>query len=91
MAPVHSKQSPNAPSGQDNSAIVGLACRVPGASSPSKLWDLMEEQRDLQKKMPAERFNVDAFYHPDGANKGTASLSCQCYNLSVADLAYVCR
>jgi len=53
---------------------VGLACRVPGAASPSKLWDLLEEQRDVQKKMPIERFNVDAFYHPDGANKGTASL-----------------
>lgn len=75
MSPVQSKLQPNvARSGQDPSAIVGLACRVPGASSPSKLWNLLEEQRDVQKKMPVERFNVDAFYHPDGANKGTASL-----------------
>ena len=75
MAPVQSKALPNvARSGQDPTAIVGLACRVPGASSPSKLWDLLEEQRDVQRKMPAERFNVDAYYHPDGANKGTVSL-----------------
>lgn len=72
---MQSKRQPNvARSAQDPSAIVGLACRVPGASSPSKLWNLLEEQRDVQKKMPAERFNVDAFYHPDGANKGTVSI-----------------
>jgi hypothetical protein len=41
----------------------------------------LEEQRDVQKKMPIERFNVDAFYHPDGANKGTASLLIALYSL----------
>ena len=58
----------------DPAVIVGLACRVPGARNPSQLWSLIEEQRDVQRKMPADRFNVDAFYHPNGANKGTVSL-----------------
>ena len=58
----------------DPAAIVGLACRVPGAQNPSQLWKLVEEQRDVQRKMPEDRFNVDAFYHPDGTNKGTVSL-----------------
>lgn len=72
MTPVQSKpDSTVARSRHDPTAIVGLACRVPGASSPSKLWQLLEEQRDVQQKMPADRFNVDAFYHSDGANKGT--------------------
>lgn len=57
----------------DPAAIVGLACRVPGAQNPSQLWKLIEEKRDVQRKIPENRFNVDAFYHPDGTNKGTVS------------------
>ncbi|QGA16531.1 hypothetical protein EYB26_004198 [Talaromyces marneffei] len=57
----------------DPAVIVGMACRVPGATSPSQLWRVLAEQRDLQRKMPAERYNVDAFYHPVGTNKGTTS------------------
>jgi hypothetical protein len=58
---------------EDPSVIVGLACRVPGASNPSKLWDLITEQRDVQGTMPSDRYNVDNFYHPDGTRKGTVS------------------
>ncbi|KAH8885836.1 hypothetical protein GQ53DRAFT_876671 [Thozetella sp. PMI_491] len=57
----------------DYPAIVGMACRVAGARSPSKLWDNIVAKRDVQKKYPKERFNIDAFYHPDNANKGTTN------------------
>ena len=57
----------------DPTAIVGLACRVPGAQNSSKLWENIVQQKDLQKKIPSDRFNVDAFYHPNGANKSTVS------------------
>ncbi len=53
--------------------IVGMACRLPGANNPSQLWDNIVQKKDLQRKVPIERFNVDSFYHPDGANKGTVS------------------
>ena len=59
----------------DPTAIVGLACRLPGAQSSTKLWQNILEQKDLQSKIPADRFTVDEFYHPNGANKGTARLS----------------
>jgi acyl transferase domain-containing protein len=55
----------------DPAVIVGLACRVPGAKNPSQLWKAIVEQRDLQRKMPEDRFMVDNFYHPDGTHKGT--------------------
>ena len=58
----------------DPTTIVGLACRLPGAQSSSKLWENILEQKDLQSKIPADRFTVDQFYHPNGANKGTARL-----------------
>ncbi|KAI1374307.1 putative polyketide synthase [Hypoxylon crocopeplum] len=52
-------------------AVVGSGCRFPGsATSPSKLWELLKSPRGLVKKVPKERFNVDAFYHPDGAHHG---------------------
>ncbi|KAL2819315.1 hypothetical protein BDW59DRAFT_123333 [Aspergillus cavernicola] len=53
--------------------VVGMACRVPGASSPSQLWENIMNKVDVQRKMPADRFNVDAFYHPDGTHKGTTN------------------
>lgn len=60
----------------DPSVIVGMACRVPGANNPSQLWDVIAEQKDLRRKIPEDRFNVDNFYHPDGTNKGTVSHAC---------------
>ncbi|KAM5383494.1 hypothetical protein ACJZ2D_001943 [Fusarium nematophilum] len=52
-------------------AIIGTSCRFPGgANTPSKLWDLLCEKRDVQSPIPAERFNVDAFYSSNGDKNG---------------------
>jgi len=64
---------PLTPAVKDPSVIVGMACRVPGATNPSQLWKVIAEKRDLQRKMPEDRYNVDAYYHPDGTNKGTTN------------------
>jgi acyl transferase domain-containing protein len=52
--------------------VVGSACRFPGgASSPSKLWELLKEPRDLQSEVPKQqRFDPDTFYHADGSVPG---------------------
>jgi len=55
----------------ENSAIVGMACRLPGAKSPEQLWKNIVEQRDVQRKIPKDRFNLAGYYHPEGTNKGT--------------------
>ena len=36
-------------------AIVGLACRVPGASTPEQFWQLLIEGRDEITRIPADR------------------------------------
>lgn len=55
-------------------AIVGSACRFPGsASSPSKLWTLLSQPRDLGFEIPADRFGK-GFYHPNGAHHGTTNV-----------------
>lgn len=60
---------------QDPSVITGLAFRLPGAKTLPDLWDNVVTKKDLQRKIPEDRFNVDAFYHPQGVNKGTV---CAC-------------
>ncbi|KAH8896313.1 putative polyketide synthase [Thozetella sp. PMI_491] len=53
-------------------AIVGIGCRFPGgASSASKLWDVLKNPPQLAKRIPSDRFNLDRFYHPDGSHHGT--------------------
>ena len=53
-------------------AIVGMSCRFPkSATSPSKLWDLLIEGQSAWSEIPPDRWNKDAFYHPDGGRTGT--------------------
>nr|A0A7L8UVC9.1 RecName: Full=Polyketide synthase-nonribosomal peptide synthetase ffsA; Short=PKS-NRPS ffsA; AltName: Full=Cytochalasans biosynthesis cluster protein ffsA [Aspergillus flavipes]QOG08944.1 FfsA [Aspergillus flavipes] len=67
-------QGHNQPS-REPIAIVGSACRFPGgASSPSKLWKLLEHPRDVLKEIPPDRFSVDGFYHPDNMHHGTSNV-----------------
>ena len=62
-------------------AIVGSGCRFPGhANTPSKLWEVLEHPKDLLRKIPLERFSIDAFYHEDGAHHGRTNAA-SCYLL----------
>ena len=57
-------------------AIVGMGCRFPGgASSGDKFWDLITRKVSARRATPPDRFNIDAFYHPDGERNGTVSPS----------------
>ncbi|KAI4170959.1 MAG: hypothetical protein LQ343_004617 [Gyalolechia ehrenbergii] len=56
-------------------AVVGMGARFPGdASNPEKLWDLMANSQSALTEIPKDRFNIDAFYHPDGERKGSMNL-----------------
>lgn len=56
--------------------IVGSGCRFPGAANtPSKLWDLLKEPRDVHNRIPKVRFDVDTSYHPDGPHHGRTNAS----------------
>lgn len=47
------------------------ACRWPGANTPSAFWDLLRRQHSAQSKVPASRFNIDSYYHPDPKRPAT--------------------
>ena len=43
-------------------AVIGMGCRLPGASTPDELWTALENGRDpFAAGLPADRFNVDAY------------------------------
>ena len=56
-------------------AIIGSACRFPGgSSSPSKLWELLRQPRDVLNKVPANRYGPAVYFHPDPTHHGTTDV-----------------
>ena len=51
-------------------AIVGVGCRVPGASSPQAFWSLLLDQRDAVGPIPATRWRSDDLYDADPLAEG---------------------
>ncbi len=46
-------------------AIVGMACRFAGADNVDAYWSVLRDGRDMITEIPAERWDIDAFYDPD--------------------------
>ena len=51
-------------------AIVGMACRFPGADNVDAFWDVLTNGRDAITEVPADRWNVDEVYDPNPATPG---------------------
>ena len=51
-------------------AIIGMACRFPGAPNLNEYWRLIEEGRSGVREVPEDRWNADAFYDPTGEAPG---------------------
>ena len=54
-------------------AIVGIGCRFPGANDPVAFWQLLRDGVDAITEVPAERFDLNAFYDPDPQAPGKIS------------------
>ena len=53
-------------------AVIGIGCRFPGdATNPENFWKLISEGRSALTSIPADRWNADAFYHPQAERQGT--------------------
>ncbi|KAF7596241.1 hypothetical protein BBP40_002774 [Aspergillus hancockii] len=64
-------------------AVVGWACRFPGEStSPSKLWELLREPRDVRREFDPENLNLSRFYNPNGDVHGATNVKAQGYLLA---------
>ena len=51
-------------------ALVGMACRFPGAASPEAFWEILRDGRDLMTAIPPERWNLADYYDPTPGTPG---------------------
>ncbi|KAK2012538.1 beta-ketoacyl synthase domain-containing protein [Colletotrichum eremochloae] len=53
-------------------AIVGLSARLPGdGDTPERFFDSLLAGRSARTEVPRERYNANAFWHPDADRSGT--------------------
>src|SRR6185312_6678945 len=52
-------------------AIIGIGCRLPGrANSPSEFWKNLRDGLDAITEVPADRWNIEAFYSQEPGKPG---------------------
>jgi phthiocerol/phenolphthiocerol synthesis type-I polyketide synthase C len=51
-------------------AIVGAACRFPGADGLEAFWGVLDQGRDVVTEVPDGRWSKDFHFHPDPAQPG---------------------
>ncbi|MCC6488112.1 MAG: SDR family NAD(P)-dependent oxidoreductase [Candidatus Hydrogenedentes bacterium] len=54
-------------------AIVGMACRFPGANNPDEFWALLRDGIDAITEVPADRWDISAVYDPNPATPRKAN------------------
>ena len=60
-------------------AVVGMSGRFPNADNLESLWTLLEQGLDVHRKVPPDRFDVDAHYDPTGKRKNTSHTPYGCF------------
>ena len=56
-------------------AIIGSACRFAGGvNTPSNLWNLLRNPKDVRTEIPSTRFNATGYYHPNSAHHGHSNV-----------------
>ena len=73
---------PGVPRGtaQSKIAIVGVSCRIPGgATDTEKFWEILEKGLDVHRKIPADRFDVDTHFDPNGKRINTSHTPYGCF------------
>ena len=68
-----SSQPARAPEEEHAIAIIGVACRFPGAKSPQEFWALLEGERDAIREVPPERWDHKDWYSPVPGTPGKMS------------------
>jgi acyl transferase domain-containing protein/nucleoside-diphosphate-sugar epimerase/acyl carrier protein len=58
---------------QEPVAIVGMACRFPGAAGLDAYWRLLHQGLDAISEVPRERWDADALFDPDPQAAGRMS------------------
>ena len=51
-------------------AVIGMACRFPGAPDPAAFWDLLRSGRSAFREITSDRWEINAWYDPDLGKPG---------------------
>ncbi|RKT89277.1 Phosphopantetheine attachment site [Saccharopolyspora antimicrobica] len=81
---VHGQFAARGTAADRSVAVVGMACRVPGAAGPDELWRLLSDGVDATGTTPPERYDAEALYAP-GALPGKIAARRGGYVDGVAD------
>ncbi|KAM5465923.1 Type I Iterative PKS [Microsporum audouinii] len=61
-------------------AIVGMGCRFGGGiTNPEELWQMVADGKSAWSPIPQDRFNREAFFHPDSQRLGTSDVKGGCF------------
>ena len=62
--------------GKQPVAIVGISCHFPGdINSPQQFSDFCTRGEEAWSELPKDRFNTDAWYHPNTDKGGSVSFT----------------
>lgn len=59
-----SDEGPRGPR-QSSIAIIGMSCRMPGATDTEAFWKVLEDGLDVHRRIPADRFDVETHFDPE--------------------------
>ncbi len=63
--------APVAPGGRDPVAVIGIACRFPGAITDAQgFWQFLTEGGDAIREIPGDRFDLGRYFDPNPATPG---------------------
>ncbi len=51
-------------------AVIGMACRFPGAADPAAFWDLLRTGRSAFREITSDRWDINVWYDPDLGKPG---------------------
>jgi acyl transferase domain-containing protein len=60
-------------------AIVGMSGRFPGAPDVDHLWDLLINGKNMYRKIPKDRFDVETHYDPEGKKNNSSHTPYGCF------------
>jgi microcystin synthetase protein McyG len=54
-------------------AVIGIGCRLPGASDPDGFWDMLKNGREGVREVPPARWLIDEYFDPNPDAPGKMS------------------
>ncbi|KAL1961387.1 hypothetical protein VTO42DRAFT_115 [Malbranchea cinnamomea] len=76
---VPTPENPEIRGGSGLVAIIGMSGRFPGSESVDELWDTIMRREVFHQKIPANRFDADAYFDKTGAKKNAITTEWGCF------------